>query len=210
MANEERSVLSKDALYVLGVIADGPINPYTICKLINRKRQSFKSVLPLQTVYSVVKALHRKKLITYKVIRNAKTPTKTSYSITPKGKEALKKGMLSVLSEPQDPFTELQVALTVMGYLLSAGDLDKDTALSTLKDYRGKIKKAIATGKRMLSEESDNLVADYALMGIQGSHRRLRNDLVEVDQFIAKLERTSQWDYSPIPFWRNDVVGENP
>jgi DNA-binding PadR family transcriptional regulator len=208
--NEERTVLSKDALYMLGIIADGPINPYTICKLVNHKRQHFKSPLPLQTVYTVVKALHKKKLITCKVIRDSRMPTKTSYSITDKGKEALKKGMLSFLSEPEDPFSELQVALTIMGYLLSAGDLDKDTALRTLKSYRENTRKAIATGKRLLSEESGHLVADYVLMGIQNSHRRLRNDLAEVDQFIDKLEQSSQWHHSPVPFWRSEIVGKRP
>ena len=81
--------------------------------------------------------------------------------------------------------------------------------MSTLKSYLGEIKKVIATGKRMLSEESDQLVADYVLMGVQDSLRRLKNDLTEVDQFIGKLEKTSQWEYSPIPFWRNEIVGKN-
>ena len=208
--NEERTVLSKDALYMLGIIADGPINPYTICNLVNHKRQHFKSPLPLQTVYSVVKALHKKKLITCKVIRDSRMPARTNYSITDKGKEELKKGMFSFLSEPEDPFSELQVALTIMGYLLSAGDLDKDTALLTLKSYRENTRKAIATGKRLLSEESGRLVPDYVLMGIQNSHRRLRNDLTEVDQFIDKLEQSSQWHYSPVPFWRSEIVGNSP
>lgn len=208
--NEQRLALSKDALHILGVIADGPINPYTICKLVNYKRQHFKSPLALQTVYSVVKALHKKRLITCKVIRNSRAPNKTSYSITLRGKEALKNGMLSFLSEPEDPFSELQVALTIMGYLLSAGDLDKDTALRTLRSYRQNTKKAIATGKRLLSEESGHLVADYILMGIRNSHRRLKNDLTEVDQFIDKLEQSSQWDYSPVPFWRSEIVGNSP
>ncbi len=206
---EARPVPSKDALYILGVIADGPINPYTICKLVNYKRKHFKSPLPLQTVYSVVKGLHNKKLITCKVIRNSGARNKTSYSITRKGKEALKKGVLSFLSEPEDPFSELQVALTIMGYMLSAGDMDKDTALRTLKSYRENTRKAIATGKRLLSEESGHLVADYIVMGIQNSHRRLRNDLAEVDQFIDKLEGSSQWHYSPVPFWRGEIVGNS-
>jgi DNA-binding PadR family transcriptional regulator len=205
--SEHRLALSKDALYILGIIADGPINPYTICKLVNHKRRHFKSPLPLQTVYSVVKALQKKSFIRCRVISDSRAPARTSYSITPTGREALKDGMLSFLVEPEDPFSELQVALMIMGYLLSAGDLDKDTALGTLRSYRQNTRKAIATGKRMLSEESGETVADYVLMGIKNSHRRLRNDLTEVDQLIDKLEQTSQWHYSRIPFWRSDIVG---
>ncbi len=200
------SVLSKDALYILGIIADSPINPYTICKLINYKRKSFKSPIPLQTVYSTVKALHAKKLITFKVIKNAKIPYKTNYSITSKGKEALKKGMLSFLNEPEDPFSQVHVALTVMAFLLYTGDLDKEAALSTLKRYREKIKREITTGRKLLATESDSTVADHILMGIRNSHKRLTNDLATVNQFIEKLDNTSQWDYSPIPFWRDELV----
>ncbi len=208
--SEHRSALSKDALFILGIIADGQINPYTIFKLVNYKRQRLKSPLPLQTVYSVVKALRKKNLITCKVISDSRAPAKTNYSITLAGREALKNGMLSFLSEPEDPFSQLQVALTVMCYLLSAGDLDKDTALRTLRSYRENTRKAIATGKRLLSEDSDQTAADYILMGIENSYRRLRNDLAEVDQLIDKLEQSSQWRYTPVPFWRSEIVGKGP
>ena len=78
-------MLSKNVLFILSIVSDGSINPYSIHRLINIKRENFRSAIPVQTVYSVIKALLKKELVTREVVSNDTVPAKTMYSITLKG-----------------------------------------------------------------------------------------------------------------------------
>ena len=72
-------MLTKTALLILGIIADEPINPYAISKLISFKRKNLRGTIPDSTVYGIISMLHKKKLITGKRVRNRNTPDRTVY-----------------------------------------------------------------------------------------------------------------------------------
>lgn len=108
-------MLSKTALLILGVIADEPINPYAISKLISYKRRNLRGKIPDPTVYGIINMLHEKKLIKGKKVKNGNLPDRTIYSITQKGKDILNKNLVAYLSTPEDTLSELPLALFLMG-----------------------------------------------------------------------------------------------
>jgi len=192
-------MLTKTALFILGIIADNPINPYAISKLINHKRRNFRAPTHTQTVYSIVNSLHKKKLISGKRMKNGRMPDRIIYSITQKGQELLRKNLLSYLSQPEDPLSELSVSIFVMGHL------DKEAVLMALKEYQRKIKKEITSRRKLNSEEAEHGVSYSSLIAIEHTLNILKVNLNTVNKLINKIETDTQWDRSPIPFWRNEI-----
>ena len=201
-------MLPKNSLFILSIISDGSINPYSIHKLINIKRRHFRSAIPLQTVYSVIKALLRKELIAREVNNTDNIPAKTLYSITQKGKELLSDNVLSYFGQFEQQLSELQVSLMVMSHLLQSGEVHKETAIKVLRGYRDVIQREISTGEKLYLEDKERGITDYNLLNIENTHNRLTNDLDTVIKFIEILESKRGWDNSPIPFWRNDTQND--
>ncbi len=192
-------MLSKTDLLILGIIAEKPINPYAIIKLINYKRNSIRRYVPAQTVYGVINILHRKKLITGKKIKNGNMPDRTVYSITKKGEEMIRKNLISYLNTPEDNLSELVLSLLLLGFT------DRDTVLKALREYEGKIKKEIDTSyklsaKIVIPEElyTRKIVAKHTLS-------ILRVNLETVQELIKKVENDSHWRFQ-VPFWRDEYL----
>jgi DNA-binding PadR family transcriptional regulator len=134
---QNHEILSKTAIHVLSIIWNGPINPYAIAKLINYKRKIIRRPIHIQTIYSIVKALHRKRLIVVKRSKNGRMPDRNVYSITDKGKELLRYNLISLLSKPAEPLSEFSLGL------FAVGNLDKELVLTALKKYRNEINQDI-------------------------------------------------------------------
>jgi DNA-binding PadR family transcriptional regulator len=160
-------------------------------------------------VYSVVKALRKRGLIKSTKTKSAKAPYKVNYSITPKGREMLKSSLLYYLEEPGDPFSEVTTPLTILGYLLSVKEIDKATALKTLKKYLTILKREMAVGNQIASIEKDLDSADYYQIYLDCSQKILKNCIATINKFIKKMNTETEWPYYPIPFWRREmIIGE--
>lgn len=197
---KQPKTLSNTALFILGIIGDNPVNPYAIYKLANHKRKSFRRPLHVQTVYSVVKALHKRKLISVEKAKSGNMPDKNMYSITQKGTEILKYNLTSLLSNPEDPLTELSLAIFTMG------NLDKGTVLLALKEYQRKINQELAARKKQNFEESQRGLPSYSIVAIEHIMDILKVNRKTVDKLIRKIETDEQWNIPPIPFWRDDIT----
>jgi DNA-binding PadR family transcriptional regulator len=191
-------VLSKTALLILGIIANEPINPYAISKLVNFKRTNIK--IPTQTVYGIVNMLKKRGLISGKWVKNGNMPDKTIYSITPKGEELIKRNLVYWLANPHETLTELLLSIILIGYL------DKETALRTLKEHQVKTEEAIAVGKalRKSRKQADDshirkISIEYILNTLQVNHKT-------VDTLMKTLETDFRWADSPVPWWRDEFL----
>jgi DNA-binding PadR family transcriptional regulator len=185
-------MLTRTATLILGIIAEGPINPYAIIRLINYKRRNIRRRVHAQSAYGIVNTLNRKKLITGKRMKNGNMPDKTVYSITNKGKELIRKNLLSYLSTPEDNLSELILSIILIGYL------DKETVLKALNDYRSKVEEEIAIRKKLSSkfnipEESytRKIVAEHAL-------NILEVNLNTINTLIKRVEMDTQWGNFPV------------
>jgi DNA-binding PadR family transcriptional regulator len=193
-------MLSRTDLLILGIIAEKPINPYAIIKLINYKRNSIRRYVPPQTVYGIVNILNRKKLITGKRMKNGNMPDRTVYSITKKGEEMIRKNLISYLGTPEDNLSELVLSIILVGFLA------KETVLKALKEYREKIEKEIAISKNLslktkIPEElyTRRIVAEHTLS-------ILLINLKTVNELIKKVEIDTQWGSFQVPWWRNEYL----
>lgn len=192
--------MSRTDLLILGIIAEKPINPYAIIKLVNYKRNSIRRYVPAQTVYGVINILHRKKLISGKKVKNGNMPDMTVYSITPKGEDAIRKNLISCLSTPEDNLSELVLSLLLLGFL------DKETVLTALKEYREKLEKEIAISRSLslkvkIPEEfyTRQIVARHTL-------NILLVNLETVKELIKQVEKDSHWKNFQVPWWRNEYL----
>jgi DNA-binding PadR family transcriptional regulator len=192
--------LTRTALFLLGVIANEPINPYNLCKLINHNRRNLRTKIPDQTTFSIIKMLNKKGLISGKRLKNGLKPDMTVYSITPKGTKLLKQNLMTSISSPEDPLTNLVLSLMLICYL------DKEEVLKALVEYREKIKVDIATRKRLLSAvDRDNSPFTRII-----SARHILNmnqvNLKTVNELIESLEANPQCENFPIPWWREEFL----
>lgn len=188
--------LSKTALLILGVIADEPINPYAISKLINFKRKNLRGKIPDSTVYGIVNMLHKKKLIKGKRIKNKINPDRMEYSITAKGRDLLKKDLISYLGTPEDTLSELALSLFLMGIL------DKPEVLKALKEYQTRQNIEILLMEEMVQSEKEHDVPYSGLLAIQHILDVLKLNLNTVNEVIQQIESGLDWERPQIPFWR--------
>ena len=193
-------MLSKTDLLILGIIAEKPINPYAIIKLINYKRNSIRRYVPPQTVYGVVNNLSKKKLIAGHKEKSGNMPDRTVYSITKKGEEMIRKSLISYLNTPEDNLSELVLSIMLVGFI------NKDAALQALKEYRDKIAKEITTsqelGKKITIPEelyTRRIVAEHTL-------KTLKLNLETTDRLIQMVEADTGWGSFPVPWWRDEFL----
>ncbi len=193
-------MLSRTDLLILGIIAEKPINPYAIIKLVNYKRSSIRRYVPPQTVYGIVNILNRKKLISGKKVKNGNMPDITVYSITPKGEDVIRKSLISCLSTPEDNLSELVLSLFLLGFL------DKDAVLAALKEYREKLEKEIATSRRLsaqikIPEEfyTRKIVAEHTL-------KILLVNLDTINALLRRVEKDDHWTGFQVPWWRSEYL----
>jgi DNA-binding PadR family transcriptional regulator len=190
--------LSKTALLVLGVIADEPINPYAISRLISFKRKNLRGKIPDPTVYSIINMLLSKKLIKGKKVKNAATPDMTVYSITVKGLTLLKTNLVTYLSTPEDTLSELPLSLFLMGIL------DKNQVLKALKEYRELQTTEIALMEKMVESEKERGVHYFGILAIEHILQVLKLNLNTINKVAQKVESDTGWTSPQIPFWREE------
>lgn len=192
--------LTKTALFILGIIANDPINPYTMCKLVNYNRRNLRARMPAQTIFSIIKVLNKKGLISGKRVKNGNMPEMTVYSITAKGKTLLKQNLRLYISFPEDPLTNLVLSLMLIGYL------DKEEILKALAEYRDKIKVDIDTRKKLLSAVENDKKLITRVISAKHIMNINKVNLKTVTELIESLEDNRQCNNFPIPWWRDEFL----
>ncbi|MFC2070332.1 PadR family transcriptional regulator [Chloroflexota bacterium] len=192
-------MLSKTALLILGTIAEEPINPYAISKLINYTRRKIRGGIPTQTVYGIVNMLRKKRLISGVKINSGNMPDRTVYSITKKGEDLLKKNLLLYISEPkaEDTLSELVISTHLIGYL------DRETVLKALKEYREKIEEEIEFRNSLHSSAGERRVSNNGKIIVEHVMDIIEVNLKTVNKLIRMAETDTQWDNFQVPFWRS-------
>jgi len=189
-------MITKTALLILGVIADEPINPYAISKLISYKRKNLRGTIPDSTVYGIINMLHEQKLITGKRVKNHNTPDRTVYSITAKGMDLLKKSLTVYLSMPEDTLSELPLSMFLMGIL------DKPQVLEALKQYQMRQNSEITLMEEMVKAEKERGVPYAGQLAIEHILQVLKLNLDTVNRVVQQIDSDGDWSHPQIPFWR--------
>ena len=193
-------MLSKTGLLILGLIAEIPVNPYEIIKIINFNRRNLRRYVPKRTVYSAVKILEKKGFIIGTRKKNGNMPERTVYSVTKGGREALRKSLISYLSTPENYFSELVLSTILIGCL------DRETVLTATKHYRDKTKDEIAIRQKLTSSTKIIDQSQIRRITTENTLDILRANLKTVDELIKITGNEAPWSSFTAPWWRNEYL----
>ena len=110
-----RKVSNPLALAVMALLYERPMHPYEMVTLM-RERGKHESVrLRYSSLYSVVSALERERLILPKeTVREGKRPERTIYEITDAGREEFLTWLRELLREPVKEYTQFAAGLSYL------------------------------------------------------------------------------------------------
>jgi hypothetical protein len=87
--------------------------------------------------------------------------------------------------------------------------LDRESALKALKEHKAKLEKEITQREKMCSEDEQNGAYYSNLIAVEHALDMLKVDLKAVKAILQKAESDQDWNLTPIPFWRNQVTGDD-
>jgi DNA-binding PadR family transcriptional regulator len=113
-----RRVNNPLALAVLSCLTERPMHPYEISTTLRERGKEASIKLNYGSLYSVVEALQRHKLIEpQETLREGRRPERTVYAITQAGLAEFQDWLAELLSMPVKDFTSLEAGLSLMAGL---------------------------------------------------------------------------------------------
>ena len=111
---KEYTMLSKPAILLLGLINEEPKGAYEITKRLELMNMKWWFYVSDSTVYSTLRTLEKKQLITGKTEKNGNMPERVVYSISTSGREALLMAIKKVFMTMDYDTTTFSIAATYM------------------------------------------------------------------------------------------------
>lgn len=189
-------MISKLSAILLGVFAEKELSAYELIKLLDDYNTSRFYPIGESTVYSTVKKLEKQGLITGKIIKQEKLPSKTVYAITEKGIEELHETISSYLDKWLQDGGEFEI-----GMLLS-GRLRKDEIMKKLKHKLHELEKLyFELRKIILVLEQNRNSTNFTTIAVLKhrkhlieAERKTINELIK-EFNIQRGKRTSKYFY---------------
>ena len=185
-------MISKIALLILGLIAEKPLSPYEIMKLL--EKMNVNDVFPMSdsSIYATIRALVKKGYIAGNKVANGNFPAKTIYNATKEGEAALQEAVERSLSTVQNNYSEFDVALSLICHL------PKDEAIAALRRHRATTLAEIEKRAQRLEHHTKTKAIPYTGL-IRRKHNILKfqAELKIIDQMIANMEKDRDWDHFP-------------
>lgn len=196
-------MLSKVALLALGIIAEGPINPYFISKILKYEPNNEKiSNIPTSTIYEAVTMLKGKKYISGKKEKKGNMPEKTVYQITKSGTRILQESLESYLSLPEASINEFDASIIMMCHL------DKEKAVQALHDYRDRLLTRIAAREQLYKLQEKRGVPYTGLIAVEHVINRQKLNLKTIDKLLLQIDKDEKWNHFPVPVWK-EIASKN-
>ncbi len=154
-------MLSKSATMMLGLINKQPLNAYEIIKTLEIMNVKWWYNIADSTVYATLRTLSNKGLIVGTVEKSGNMPFRTVYSISEKGKEALKDTLTkSILSFDYDT-NVFSIAAFFLDFF------EQNEQISLLKKRTEILKKYIAGIEKWISEYRDDTTPLHHLVTVE-------------------------------------------
>ncbi len=181
-------MLSYSSALVLGIIAEKPINPYEIKKLL--ERISIRKWLPIavSSLYATIRTLAEAGLIDCETARDGNMPEKKIYTINDAGRKSLRETLLSFLGS-----TELDNRKTHIAMLMVC-HLDKDQAVETILRKLKKLENSEMMLKRVIAsfEASPNMPYT-GLMAVKHELLAVQAELSAARELLARIGGDLVW-----------------
>lgn len=175
-----RAIRNPLALAVLAYLAERPMHPYELGKLLKERNQQESINYKHSSLYMVVEQLDRAGYITeQEILRKARRPERTVYALTTAGRDELQRWMHDLVSVPTKEYRQFEAALALIVVLPPADMVDLlEQRQRALADQANQIR---ATVRTALAHNTDPLFL------IEDEHRLT---LLEAEQSL--IQRFSQ------------------
>lgn len=187
-------MLSKSSTLILGIIAEKPINPYEITKLLEFISVKNWFSVATSSIYATIRTLQEKEYIIGENIKEGNMPEKTIYSITSKGAEQLSNAIEEFLGNTDLDFVKFNIAVILICHIT------KESALGILNKKIIDLKSKKDTQKANLKM----LSTTEPLMGLHTIKHMLYltdTEIKSVEEFMRTVEVDSEWNH----FLANDI-----
>ena len=181
-------MLSKSSALLLGIIAETPINPYEIIKLMDYiSVGNWLSFAP-SSIYATIKTLQDKGYITGKNIKEGNMPEKTVYTITEAGQKQLNIAIEGFLGNLEWDYAKFNIATILICHIA------KDRALEILNEKVKKLNGKIDGLQSKLKE----LEVTEPLTGLHAIKHMIyltNADIHSSQELINIIEADNDWNY---------------
>jgi len=181
-------MLSKSSTLLLGIIAETPINPYEITKLMDYISVGNWLSLAPSSIYAAIKSLQDKGYITGKNIKEGNMPEKTVYTITEAGQKQLNIAIEGFLGNLEWDYAKFNIATILICHIA------KDRALEILNEKVKKLNGKIDGLQSKLKE----LEVTEPLTGLHAIKHMIyltNADIHSSQELINIIEADNDWNY---------------
>ena len=181
-------MLSKSSALLLGIIAETPINPYEIIKLMDYISVGNWLSLAPSSIYATIKTLQDKGYITGKNIKEGNMPEKTVYTITEAGQKQLNIAIEGFLGNLEWDYAKFNIATILICHIA------KDRALEILNEKVKKLNGKIDGLQSKLKE----LEVTEPLTGLHAIKHMIyltNADIHSSQELINIIEADKDWNY---------------
>lgn len=183
-------MLSHSSTLILGIVAEKPINPYEIKKLL--EKIGIKKWMPVaaSSVYSTIRDLSKKGYITGEVMKEGNMPEKTTYSITDGGKTVLHDTLVEFLGSTELDSKKFNISSLMLCHLM------KEEAVEILKKKLNILeKKALMLGK-MVEDFSNSKTIPYIGLSIIKHQLGITNtEISSTRELLNDINSEDHWNY---------------
>ena len=189
-------MLSKIGLLIAGLIAEKPLNPYEIQKFFELTNFNNIYFISTSSIYATINGLVKRGFISGKKVKNGKMPDKTIYSITKKGKNAIRESLTKYLSEPEYLFSEFDITMAFICHL------KKEDALEALEKHRLAIESVISESRIDYKKvKKEGLIPYTGLMRRKHHLYKREAELKTINEFIQLIRKDDDWNHFPASEW---------
>ncbi len=181
-------MLSKPSALLLGVIAEKPINPYEITKLMEYISVGNWLSLSPSSIYTTIKTLQDKGYIVGKSVKEGNMPEKTVYGITEAGRKQLISAIEAFLGNLEWDYAQANIATILICHLT------KERALEILRE---KIKKLTRKSEALQTalKELNATVPATGLHAMRHMIHLTNTDITSSRELIATIEADTAWNH---------------
>ncbi|EUJ33819.1 PadR family transcriptional regulator [Listeria floridensis FSL S10-1187] len=123
-------------LVILGVLDHKNVHPYDVKRFLKHYKWDYLFQISDAKIYYAFESLQKGGFVRVdQVVENEKTPTKTVYAITEKGRDQIKKELYKIFKKDVLSYKAIYPALLFVDYA------EKDLLLSFLDERKEKVKK---------------------------------------------------------------------
>jgi DNA-binding PadR family transcriptional regulator len=178
----------------LALLVERSMHPYEMYQLLVTRNQDQTVKLRPGTLYHAINWLEEGGYVTATgTDREGNRPERTTYAITDEGRAALRRSVVSMLTEPQQEFPEFTVA---MG---EAHTLPVEEVLGALRERVAVVEAESARGEKFMNRASQGGLPRRYMLGGEFALNRARADVAWLHSLIAGIESGElSWD-SPVP-----------